>query len=353
MGFGDVKLSFVLGLDLGWLGVGEIVLGLFLGFVYGAVDRRAAHRHRPADPQGPRAVRPVPRGRRDDRRARRRRDPRLVPRLSATGGTEQQATGPVADARRARPVTWSRRAALPDRGRVPRPRARRRSSRACPPVSRSRSTTSRPSSPGAASASAAARGCASSRTSSSSSAACATGARSARRSRSSSATPSGRSGQRRCRRHPGATEKPLRQPRPGHADLVGMQKYGFDDARDVLERASARETAARVAAGALAKLLLAHLDVAGAQPRACSSAPVRAAHRAAPEAGRPRDRRRVAGALLRPRRRGRDDRRGRGGREGRRLARRRRRGARLRRPARARLARALGPPHRRAASRRR
>ncbi len=59
---------------------------------------------------------------------------------------------------------------------------------------------------------------------------------------------------------PGATERPLRQPRPGHADLVGMQKYGFDDARDVLERASARETAARVAAGALAKALLAHLD---------------------------------------------------------------------------------------------
>jgi chorismate synthase len=55
---------------------------------------------------------------------------------------------------------------------------------------------------------------------------------------------------------PGATEKPLHQPRPGHADLVGMQKYGFDDARNVLERASARETAARVAAGTLAKLLL-------------------------------------------------------------------------------------------------
>lgn len=55
---------------------------------------------------------------------------------------------------------------------------------------------------------------------------------------------------------PGATEKPLTQPRPGHADLVGMQKYGFDDARNVLERASARETAARVAAGALAKALL-------------------------------------------------------------------------------------------------
>jgi chorismate synthase len=59
---------------------------------------------------------------------------------------------------------------------------------------------------------------------------------------------------------PGATKSPLRQPRPGHADLVGMQKYGFDDARDVLERASARETAARVAAGALAKALLGALD---------------------------------------------------------------------------------------------
>ncbi|MBM3674783.1 MAG: chorismate synthase [Actinobacteria bacterium] len=58
---------------------------------------------------------------------------------------------------------------------------------------------------------------------------------------------------------PGITSAPLRQPRPGHADLVGMQKYGFDDARNVLERASARETAARVAAGALAKALLSHL----------------------------------------------------------------------------------------------
>jgi chorismate synthase len=60
---------------------------------------------------------------------------------------------------------------------------------------------------------------------------------------------------------PGHTEAPLTQPRPGHADLAGMQKYGFDDARDVLERASARETAARVAAGALAKNLLGHLGV--------------------------------------------------------------------------------------------
>jgi chorismate synthase len=61
---------------------------------------------------------------------------------------------------------------------------------------------------------------------------------------------------------PGTTKAPLTQPRPGHADLAGMQKYGFDDARDVLERASARETAARVAAGCLAKALLARIDVA-------------------------------------------------------------------------------------------
>ncbi len=49
--------------------------------------------------------------------------------------------------------------------------------------------------------------------------------------------------------------------RPGHADLAGMQKYGFTDARDVLERASARETAARVAAGSLAKKLLSYLGI--------------------------------------------------------------------------------------------
>ncbi len=48
----------------------------------------------------------------------------------------------------------------------------------------------------------------------------------------------------------------LTRPRPGHADLVGMQKYGFDDARPVLERASARETAARVALGAVARAFL-------------------------------------------------------------------------------------------------
>ena len=53
-----------------------------------------------------------------------------------------------------------------------------------------------------------------------------------------------------------ARNAPLTRPRPGHADLVGMQKYGFDDARPVLERASARETAARVALGTFAKRLL-------------------------------------------------------------------------------------------------
>lgn len=49
---------------------------------------------------------------------------------------------------------------------------------------------------------------------------------------------------------------PLTRPRPGHADLAGMQKYGFDDARPVLERASARETAMRVALGAVARAFL-------------------------------------------------------------------------------------------------
>jgi chorismate synthase len=53
-----------------------------------------------------------------------------------------------------------------------------------------------------------------------------------------------------------ARNAPLTRPRPGHADLPGMQKYGFDDARPVLERASARETAARVALGAVASAFL-------------------------------------------------------------------------------------------------
>ena len=55
----------------------------------------------------------------------------------------------------------------------------------------------------------------------------------------------------------GARRAPVTRPRPGHADLAGVAKYGRTDMRDVLERASARETAARVAAGAVARQLLA------------------------------------------------------------------------------------------------
>ncbi len=54
---------------------------------------------------------------------------------------------------------------------------------------------------------------------------------------------------------------PLTRPRPGHADLAGMQKFGFDDARNVLERASARETATRVALGAVARSFLGELGI--------------------------------------------------------------------------------------------
>ena len=53
-----------------------------------------------------------------------------------------------------------------------------------------------------------------------------------------------------------ARNAPLTRPRPGHADLVGMQKFNFSDARPILERASARETAARVALGAVARAFL-------------------------------------------------------------------------------------------------
>jgi chorismate synthase len=60
-----------------------------------------------------------------------------------------------------------------------------------------------------------------------------------------------------------ARNAPLTRPRPGHADLVGMQKYDFDEARPILERASARETAARVALGQVARSFLA--EVLGAR----------------------------------------------------------------------------------------
>ena len=68
----------------------------------------------------------------------------------------------------------------------------------------------------------------------------------------------------------GGTEdkrKPVTRPRPGHADLAGAIKYNFHDARYILERASARETTARVAVGAMAKALLGEFGIQRAQPR--------------------------------------------------------------------------------------
>src|SRR5687768_6022511 len=59
----------------------------------------------------------------------------------------------------------------------------------------------------------------------------------------------------------GARKADVTRPRPGHADLAGAIKYGHEDIRDVLERASARETAARVAAGSVARQLLARFEV--------------------------------------------------------------------------------------------
>src|SRR5262245_48372713 len=59
----------------------------------------------------------------------------------------------------------------------------------------------------------------------------------------------------------GGVDRPIvTRPRPGHADLAGVVKYGHEDIRNVLERASARETAARVAVGSIARQLLHHLD---------------------------------------------------------------------------------------------
>jgi chorismate synthase len=60
----------------------------------------------------------------------------------------------------------------------------------------------------------------------------------------------------------GKGTKPVTLPRPGHADLAGAQKFGLDDVRDALERASARQTAVSVAAGAVAKALLAEIGIA-------------------------------------------------------------------------------------------
>ncbi len=65
------------------------------------------------------------------------------------------------------------------------------------------------------------------------------------------------------------TRRPLTAPRPGHADLAGALKFNLHDARYILERASARETAARVAAGAFAKLLLHQFGATRVEPHNC------------------------------------------------------------------------------------
>ena len=77
-----------------------------------------------------------------------------------------------------------------------------------------------------------------------------------------------------------ARNAPLTRPRPGHADLAGMQKYGHDDARPVLERASARETAARVALGELARRFLHQALGAEIVSHVVSIGPVRGSRRA-------------------------------------------------------------------------
>ena len=83
---------------------------------------------------------------------------------------------------------------------------------------------------------------------------------------------------------PGEAAAVLTAPRPGHADLVGMQKYGLSDARDVLERASARETAARVAAGVVARAVLAVLGTSVlSHTAALGGVEARAEHRPGPE----------------------------------------------------------------------
>ena len=85
-----------------------------------------------------------------------------------------------------------------------------------------------------------------------------------------------------------ARNAPLTRPRPGHADLAGMQKYDLDDARPVLERASARETAARVALGAVAQgVPAAGARRRGGQPCRRASARSRRPAGVVPGPGRP------------------------------------------------------------------
>ena len=105
---------------------------------------------------------------------------------------------------------------------------------------------------------------------------------------------------------PGRTASRLTKPRPGHADLTGMQKYDRIDARDILERASARETAARVAAGAIAKALLRRIGAEVISHVVQHRRGRRGRRTAGPRVARPRRRRRLrrcAASTPTPRRR--------------------------------------------------
>ena len=93
--------------------------------------------------------------------------------------------------------------------------------------------------------------------------------------------------------------KRLTRPRPGHADLVGSQKYGFDDVRNVLERASARETAARVTVGAFCRAFLGELGIGVALPCRADRHGEDLETPATADARRSRRDRPVAGAMLR------------------------------------------------------
>ena len=105
-----------------------------------------------------------------------------------------------------------------------------------------------------------------------------------------------------------ARNAPLTRPRPGHADLAGMQKYDFDEARPILERASARETAARVALGRVASNFLEQAVGARIVSHVIELGGVRAPAGCAARARRRRAARRRPGALPRPRRRAGDGR---------------------------------------------
>ena len=123
-----------------------------------------------------------------------------------------------------------------------------------------------------------------------------------------------------------ARNAPLTRPRPGHADLAGMQKYGFDEARPILERASARETAARVALGTVARSYL--KETAGIEivSHVVELAAAKAPYGVVPEPGRRGAAGRRPGALPGRGREQGDGRRDRPGPQGRRHPRRRGRG---------------------------